>query len=257
MADETPLPDPQRLGGIAWLERTGGRLTRAEQRRLVAAIVRTEAELAAGWIRLVLGRRPEALPGVTGPPDPPDSALARGAEAACLELAPFLVAHSYRTWIYSRVLAAVDRASVDPELAYVAGLVHDAGLGRTVPGEDFTLRSADRAARVMVEAGASEADVAAVRDAISVHTLPGAAPATDGALGAYLQAGAMLDLVGLRAWDLPADLVASVTQRHPVDGLVGELVRGVRAEAAAVPDGRFALVRRWGLSLAVRVAPRG
>jgi hypothetical protein len=249
--------DPGRLGGIGWLEATQGRLTAAEQRHLVGVILRAQVDNVAGRVRLLLGRRPGSLPGVGALPVAPDSVLARAAEAACLETDGFLVAHSYRTWLYGWVLAAADAAVLDPELAYAAALLHDIGLATPTPGQDFTARSAQRAREVMTAAGASDGDVEAVRDAISVHTLPGVGAERDGALGAYLQAGAMLDLAGLRAWDVPASVVQAVTQRHPRADLVPGITRAVRAEAAAVPDGRFALITRWGFLLAIRAAPTG
>lgn len=186
---------------------------------------------------------------------PPDSGLARAAEAACLEMDGSLVEHSYRTWLYGWVLAAADGASLDPELAYTAALLHDVGLATPTPGQDFTVRSAERARVVMTAAGASAADVDAVRDAISVHTLPGVLVERDGALGGYLQAGAMLDLAGLRSWDVPAAVVQAVSERHPRGGLVPRITRAVRDEVSAVPDGRFALISRWGFLLAIRLAP--
>lgn len=251
------MVDRGRLGGIGWLERTQGRLTAAEQRRLVAVILRAQVDNVAGRVRLALGRRPGSLPGVGDLPVPPDSVLARAADVACLEMDGFLVAHSYRTWLYGWVLAAADGAVLDPELAYTAALLHDVGLVTPTPGQDFTVRSAQRAREVMAAAGASGGDVEAVRDAISVHTLPGVSVHRDGALGTYLQAGAMLDLAGLRAWDVPAAVVQTVTERHPRVDLVAGIIRAVRAEAAAVPDGRFALITRWGFLLAIRAAPTG
>lgn len=251
------MVDRGRLGGIGWLERTQGRLTAAEQRRLVAVILRAQVDNVAGRVRLALGRRPGSLPGVGDLPVPPDSVLARAADVACLEMDGFLVAHSYRTWLYGWVLAAADGAVLDPELAYTAALLHDVGLVTPTPGQDFTVRSAQRAREVMAAAGASGGDVEAVRDAISVHTLPGVSVHRDGALGTYLQAGAMLDLAGLRAWDVPAAVVQTVTERHPRVDLVAGIIRAVRAEAAAVPDGRFALISRWGFLLAIRAAPTG
>jgi hypothetical protein len=79
-------------------------------------------------------------------------------------------------------------------------------------------------------------------------------PGTDGELGTYLQAGAMLDLVGLRASDVSAAVVRVVNAQHPRADLAARIVQAVRAESAAVPDGRFAQIRRWGFLLAVRTA---
>jgi hypothetical protein len=248
------LPDPDRLGGIGWLERTRGALTRRQRVQLVPAILATHRDLLVSQARLVAGRRPDRLERMAAPM-PPDSALARAAEAACAAALPAaLVAHSARTWWYGQLLAGLDGVDVDPELALAAALLHDVGLASAVPGEDFTLRGARRAQALLLEVGATSEDARAVADAISVHTLPGVQRIRDGELGTYLQAGAMLDLIGLRADDLPRATVDAALARHPRGALTDRLAEAVRAEAHAVPDGRFALIRWSGFVAAVRVA---
>jgi len=248
------LPDPDRLGGIGWLERTGGALTGRQRLQLVPAVLAAHRDLLVSQARLVAGRRPLHLDGLVDP-QPPDSALARAAQAACAgAVPPALVAHSARTWWYGRLLAGLDGADVDPELAFAAALLHDVGLADAVPGEDFTLRGARVAEALLLEAGASSGDARAVADAISVHTLPGVERDRDGELGTYLQAGAMLDLIGLRADELPRAAIEAVRSRHPRDDLADRIAECVRAEAHAVPTGRFALIRWAGFVPAVRLA---
>ena len=245
-------PDPQRLGGIGWLERTGGQLTREQRAALLGPILRTHARHLRGIAKLLVGHR---APSSRSLPDPPDSRLARSAESACAAALPVvLVGHSVRTWYYGQLLADLDGHAVDPELSYVAALLHDVGLASVVAGEDFTLRGAALAREVMEEAGISASAIDAVRDAISVHTLPGADVERDGALGTYLQAGAMLDLVGLRACDVPSEVVRTISQRHPREGLVPVICPAVTGESRAMPDGRFAQINRWGFSIAIRAA---
>lgn len=237
--------------------RTRGSLTRADRRALVPALVRAQVANAAGHVRLATGRRPSSIPGLAADPAPPDTPLARQAEDGCLQQSAVLVGHSYRTWLYGTMLAHVDGEDLDAELFYVAALLHDTGLVPPTTGQDFTLRSASVAAACMGAAGSSPAAIAAVQDAITVHTLPGVSARTDGGLGCYLQAGAMLDLAGTRAWDVPGRAISAARTAHRTDGLVGELSAAVRAESAAVPDGRFALISRWGFLVAVRLAHRG
>lgn len=45
-------PDPQRLGGLAWVSRTGGELSRAERRRLFIAIALGRFPAAAARVDL-------------------------------------------------------------------------------------------------------------------------------------------------------------------------------------------------------------
>ena len=55
----------------------------------------------------------------------------------------------------------------------------------------------------------------------------------------------MVDGAGLRLWDLSAANVEAVLKAHPRGpGFKGELATMVRAEARAVPGGRFALLAR-------------
>lgn len=248
-------PDPQRLGGIGWLERTNGALTRGERRRLLGAIAWGQALALVGRVKLATGRVPASVPGEATVLEPPDSTLARAAEQACAEQPGAVAGHAYRTWAYGRALAAVDDTDLDAELFYVAALLHDAGLVEAVAGEDFTLRSGRVAASCLRAHGYDEATIDLVRDAISAHTTPGADLATDGPLGFYVQAGAVLDLGGLRACDLSTGLIDRIQQAHTRTGLTPVIIDLIRAEARAVPEGRFALLAKAGFTQAIRLAP--
>ena len=244
-----PLPDPCRLGGPEWLRTTGGRLTADDRRRMWKVSLHTQRELFAGRV----GRRRTSSLDIDDLVAVPDSKLVRTAEEAALVQSPALLAHGYRTAVFARALAVLDGVEVDPELLVVCGLLHDAGLVPAVVGEDFTVRSARCASDAAVAADrADAADVLA--DAITVHTTIGVDPEVDGALGAYTQFGAMVDLAGLRERDLPHDLVARAVAAHPRTTFVKEITRALGAEARAVPGGRFDFLRRVGFSPAVRIA---
>jgi hypothetical protein len=249
-------PDPQRLGGIGWARRSGGRLTQRERARLLAAIALGQWENALGRAKLALGSLPEGAAEVDLDTFAvPDSRFAREAEQACAELPSALVGHSYRTWLFGRALAAVDRSELDVELFYCGSLLHDHGIVQPTAGRDFTLASAERTLACATAAGVDERRAEGLADAICVHTTPGVAVERDGAIGCYLQWGAMVDGAGLRIWDIDPANVAEVLRRHPRGDFKRQLVAIVRAEAAAVPHGRFGLLARCGLPLAVRVAP--
>jgi hypothetical protein len=49
-------PDPQRLGGLAWVRRTGGRLSPAERRRLLLEVAVGQWVNAVVRVKLALGR---------------------------------------------------------------------------------------------------------------------------------------------------------------------------------------------------------
>ena len=88
-----------------------------------------------------------------------------------------------------------------------------------------------------------------------MHATPGITVDRDGALGVYVQAGAMFDLAGLRLGDLTRAYRDDVISRHPRDGVTADLLAMIKAEASANPDGRFALLRRCGLPMLLRLNP--
>lgn len=242
-------PSPDRLGGPGWLAATGGRLTREERLRMFAQSLRTQRELLAQRVRR---RRPTAVD-LSAVLALPDSRLVREAEDAAAAQPPALLGHAFRTAVFARALALVDGVEVDHELLAVCGLLHDVGLVAAVAGEDFTLRSAATADEVARHGGREDVG-GQLADAIVVHTTVGVRPETDGVLGAYLQFGAMVDLVGLRERHLPHDLVAKAVRAHPRAGFVSPFLRAIRDEARAVPCGRFAFLRSVGFGPAVRVS---
>jgi hypothetical protein len=249
-------PDPRRVGGLAWVQRTEGALTPAERRRLLGEIVRGQGQVIAGRIRLARGKTPPgAAQLAVADFTPPDSVLARTAEEACREQSPHVLGHSYRTWVFGAALSVLDRVPMDPERFYVASLLHDYGIDDTVAGQDFTLRSALRAQGCVQQAGGAPELGDEIGDAITIHATPGIEPQTDGALGCYVQAGAMLDLTGMRADEVGRRFCEDTNREHPRDGVSDAIIELIRAEARAVPKGRFALLHRCGFTMLVRAAP--
>ena len=65
----------------------------------------------------------------------------------------------------------------------------------------------------------------------------------------------MVDGAGLRAWDVTQANISEILHGYPRGDFKRELVTMMRAEATAVPQGRFGLLVRCGLPMAVRMAP--
>ena len=249
--------DRDRLGSISWSDRTAGRLTGAETRALLPLLARTHVVNAAGRaamaLRLHSGRRAR-LPAkalLT-----PSSVLTRTAEHVARErLTPALLNHSYRCFRYGAALAALENVDVDTELLYAAALLHDTGLIHPTPGVDFTLASARVALEVAETVGLSSAATQTMRSAITLHHTPGVTLA-DGAEAYLLSAAAGVDVVGFRRWKLPDTFVQQVLVDHPRLRFKDEFRARWAAEAAAVPDGRARLLRRYGaFDLAITLAP--
>ena len=245
------LPDPHRVGGTNWAKRTGARLRARDRAWMAPVAIATQVRNTAQRQRPRLRTPTIDESALTAP----DSHLVREAEAAALEQPRALLAHAYRTAIFARALALVDRVAVDDELLYVCALLHDVGLIEAVAGQDFTLRSAHAAVGCARRAGEPEFVADHLADALIAHTTVGVTPERDGALASYTQYGAMVDLTGLRSRHLPASLIKTAVRDHPRDHFKTELLRMFHAEAAAVPGGRFAFLKHVGFPLAVRLAP--
>ena len=236
------LPDLNRVGGLEWTRRTNGNLSRRERLRMLGDIARGQAQMLSGRIAAATGRGARAT---NASFTPPDSMFAREVEAAAAEQNMHWEGHGYRTWWLGTALANLDGNALDPEHFYAAALLHDHGVIPSVVGEDFTIRSADRVARIPNDLTTDA--LTAIQDGITVKR--------DGALGFYTQAGAMADIAGLRTWNLDPAFLASVLEKHPRTGITRALLDGVGAEARALPGGRFALLRTCGFTVACRLAP--
>ena len=245
------------VGTLSWTDRTGGQLSGAERRRCGGPLARTHAANAAGRLamlaRLNSGRRAQVAPALLVPPSSP---LTRAAvEQAQRRLGPALLNHSYRTFAFGAALGALEGLTVDPELLFAAALLHDTGLPTSENKVDFTRGSARIARDVAEEVGLSTAATETMRTAITLHHSPNV-PLTRGPVAYLLAAGAGVDVVGLRSWQLPPDLLAAVVEQHPRLGFKVEFAAALRAEAARVPRGRVQFLRHYGaFDLAIKLAP--
>jgi hypothetical protein len=245
------------LGTPSWVDRTGGQLSTAERRSLLVPLAKAHGVNAAGRLsmlaRLNSGRRVDIAPGRL---TPPSSVLTRAAaEQARSRLSPALLNHSYRTFAFGAALGDLERVTVDTELLFTAALLHDTGLPTSDRNVDFTRGSARIALDVAEEVGLSTAATETIRTAITLHDSPNVTLA-HGAVAYLLSAGAAVDVIGLRSWQLPPELLAAVVDDHPRLGFKREFAAAFQTEAALVPRGRVQFLRRYGaFDLAIRLAP--
>ncbi len=235
------------VGSWDWLTETGGVLTAKERLALVPSLAGTFGRFSLDRLRLAVRARPRhGLAAEDLWPAPPDSQLCRHAEQEARDLqSPAVVNHGYRTWVFGAALAKLDDAMFDPELFHAASLLHDLGLEHIEPARCFTRRSAESAEAVAERSGLDRAGALEMMNGIAMHITPGLRY-HDSALAFYLQAGAMADLVGLRAWQLPKDLRARADQAYPRQRVHEVLSRCWHAEAQAVPNGRAHFADKWG-----------
>ena len=249
--------DDTGVGTASWVERTSGRLTAAERRALLRPLARTHAQNAVGRLRLAVGLAPGRNAYL--PPAllaPPSSVLTRAAEECARRvLTEPLLNHSYRSYVYGRALGELEGTDLDTELLFAGALLHDTGLVNPTGTADFTLTSARLARQVAEQVGLSTDATDTLTTAITMHYTPGVTVEA-GPVAYLLAAGAAVDVVGLRSWELPPTTIAEVVRAHPRVGFKTVFTEAFRQEAARVPEGRARVLQRYGaFAAAIRFAP--
>ncbi len=245
------------IGSITWTERTGGVLTRREQRALAGPLLRGELAILSGRIAMALrlhsGRRQVIDPARLLPPD---SAMSKDAETAARDLlSPALLNHSSRAYAWGSAIAALDGIEFDRELLYVAAMFHDTGLATYAREVDFTIRSAALARTFTDDHGLAAPERETVANAIALHHTPGVG-LDCGAEAFLLSAGAAVDVFGLRSDRLPDATRRQVVADFPRTGFKREFARAWREEAKQVPRGRAWYLHRFACTdVTIRLAP--
>ena len=242
------------IGTLAWTRRTNGLLSRGERIRYVAAVAREQARRGPRLLAWRLGRGDGS-----GEIDPdalriPDSKLAQETVEACRAVQPeMVIEHNYRSFVYARALAALDRIEHDPELLFVAVMYHDHGVAEP-DGRCFTLRGAEEAERHLERSGRPPAECAAGAEAITFHLNPAVAP-EQGAEAHLLHDGVLLDGVGLRAWELRREAIERVRARYPRLRFSQDGAKLLSQQAREIPHCRTPAALQAGFGLALKLSP--
>jgi HD domain len=146
----------------------------------------------------------------------PDSRLAREAEDLVRAVAPpFLTNHSYRSHFFAVALADRDGVSFDPELLYIAALLHDIGLVEEFDsGKCFEEDSADVAVRLAAGEGWASEQREQLAEAIRLHVAT-EIDLADGPEAYLLWHSTGLDVGGHRHADVSPQTVEAVLTAYP------------------------------------------
>jgi hypothetical protein len=186
----------------------------------------------------------------------PDSGFAVRARELVTEVEPpFLLNHSIRAYAWAVGLAEHDRVEFDPEILYVAALLHDIGL---VPGYDlggcFEIEGGVAARQFALREGQPLERAAAIDDVIALHMAaelpPNPAPEIP-----LLWDSTGVDVTGYRMGDVRTALVAPVLDGYPRLHFKREFGRLFADQAARKPTCRVAEMVRTGKLEAIAAAP--
>lgn len=243
------------IGTIEWCRRTNGILGRGERARFTAATVLATARVMPRLLAARAGR------GGSGGPDPseltpPDTAFTREVLDGCADLDPMLVEHGYRSYLYARALGQVDGVTCDDEALFAAAILHDYAFGEmdTISGKCFTLVGAEVAADLLATSPLSDVLRHDVLDAITLHLNPKVS-VQQGAVQHLVHDGIVLDVLGMRAWELDPAGAHRVQERHPRHGFAARGEPLLRAHAHRVPGCRAGALLATGFGPALRMAP--
>lgn len=171
----------------------------------------------------------------------PDSPTARAAaDLARAAAPPFLLNHSYRTYLFGALRVTDD---LDHEAAFVAAMIHDLGLTDEYLGsDDFAIVSADLAGRFLSERGWERDRIRLAEQAILRHA--NLSPEEDPTYR-LVQAGAALDVVGLGLDSIDGGEIAAVLNAYPRLDFVPRIRTTFFDELHRQPDGTFATLERY------------
>lgn len=231
------------VGTLAWARKTGGRLSPRERQHMQRQLVERQAQALAEQNERVR----DAIRHLDLDAIPvPDSALARKAEWHATELSSeSLLNHCYRTYLWGSLLAQADERAVDdPELLYVACLLHDLGATDAHFGKDqrahcFAVEGGFAAEAFLLKEGLDRSKAESVAEAIMLH-INAVVEAERGPLAFYLSSGALCDVLGYRATEIPDATARRVLRRYPGLDIAPQFSAFVMREAALRPESRAA-----------------
>lgn len=245
------------IGTLAWARRTNGVLGRGERARVIAAVtlsqLRNTPELLTGKLR--------GLGGVGPDPSkltPPDSELAKETVALCEEtLEPSVVAHSIRSYIFSRALGYARGIEADPEELFVATMLHDWGFCELEELTDrcFTVVGAEQALELAEGAGWATEAAERTAESITLHINPEVGR-EQGDTQHLVHDGVFLDVFAIGASELDREGLRRVYERYPRAGFL-ELAKGMLSRHSELAPGcRINATFQAGFGLALGLAPR-
>lgn len=238
----------EKLGNVAWGNRTKGDLSRTEKIRYLSQAVSYQIK---DWARILTTSQRRKLAVLNWDHFcVPDSAIAKQAEEFCRAASPdFLVNHCWRSFIWASVLSKVDGLAYDSEILFVASMLHD--LGHTSEHASctaqhcFAVSGANAAQRFLLQAGWPLAKSEHVADAISLHMNMPTELRDASNEAKLLQTGAAFDVAGTRSREMKREDIDSVVARYPRHNMSKNFSSLMENEAHKWPNSRAALMVKY------------
>lgn len=192
--------------------------------------------------------------------EPPDSKCARQATELAEEAYDTeLFNHCLRSWCFADLFAQIERQHYDPELLYVACVMHDLALtdGHRPTRQDvpcFAVHGGHLAAEALQSWGATNQTTHAVAHAIAAH-MDVSVQISQGIEAHLLHAAAQLDVAGTQIRGIPRWLIKQVVERYPRGQFTTRFIEAMRREAHDHPNSRTAVFWKLGVQLPIKLNP--
>jgi hypothetical protein len=174
----------------------------------------------------------------------PDSRIAR--EAADLVRQhedELLFNHSVRVYLFGAMKGLRQQLKFDQELLYVAALFHDLGLADAYHSDSkrFEVDGADAARKFLRSHGIAEPQADLAWEAIALHTTPGIPQFMRPEI-ALIQAGVVMDVVGVGYDDYSSEQRDSVTAAYPRHDFKNDFIKVQTRSAMKKPQTTFGTI---------------
>ncbi|MCA6091097.1 HD domain-containing protein [Streptomyces sp. SCA3-4] len=187
---------------------------------------------------------------------PESAACSAALEVASAYCSPALLHHSIRSYLWAAAHAAANDIAFDPELLYVASLLHDLGLvpafdSHTLPFEE----AGGHVAWVFAAAAGWPAERRKRVSEVIVRHMWSAVDVSEDPESHLLEFSTSLDISGRGAHELPERLRAEVLEHYPRAGLAEEFVTCFKSQAARKPGSAAASAIGAGIAERISANP--
>jgi hypothetical protein len=169
---------------------------------------------------------------------------------------PFLFHHGIRSFVFGAALGRRDSRKFDPEILYLACIMHDLGLTEPFFDQplDFELVGARAAYSFLLDRDHAETRAAQVHEAIALHARIGAATRA-GPEAALTHLGAGMDVIGVRAEDFRPEQVETVMTAWPRLHFKSCFIKIIASQAQIKPQSNIAGYVALGFCGRIAAAP--
>jgi hypothetical protein len=235
------LLDVRDVGSLAWLERSGGALSKAERAYLLRGMF---GMIRTGFRLRSVAKRSARRRGPLDAFEPPDTPIV-AASRALLEASASreMANHSLRTAFWTLVVLDT-HTELTPRLvetAWVAALLHDLGFYRRAERGDFSAGGVEALKALAHEHGWSEEQTHEAGEAIAVNLSTRVDPERSGLVAWAMNVGGAGELgIWPHRSQMDRERIRLLESRFPRGAFRKAALADIRDESRRVPDGRFA-----------------